>query len=205
MMRLICHDEVSPDGIVASAIRRIAEGRRVTDERMPNQIIDDMAAARAMQTDAQVLAELVAIPPLADEADPCWHDHEYWHQVVYPYLALWNLAAERRLRDAIPLILDRACIGDPGEIMRNLCHKVEAIVKPDWSALTTVCIAALSSSRPGTRYWAAFELGRLRDPTVLPALERSAQDAVLAVREKASNALERLASEAWCDRARRTL
>lgn len=163
----------------------------MADDRKPYQIIDDLAAARAALSDAEVLAELASIPQLADEADPCWDDDGYWHCVAYPYLALWNVAAERRLRDAVPLILDRACFGDPGEIMRNLCHAVEAIVKLDWSALTAPCVAALESARPGTRLWAAFELGRLRDPSAIPALERAAQDAVPEVREWASSALER--------------
>ena len=147
-------------------------------ERMPYQIIDDLAAARAKLSDAEILAELATIPPLADEDDPCWDDDVYWHNVAYPYLALWNVAAERQLRAAIPLIFDRACFGDPGEIMRNLCHAVEAIVKPNWSALTDPCVAALASPRPGTRLWAAHELGRLRDPAAIPALEHTAQDAV---------------------------
>jgi HEAT repeat protein len=163
----------------------------MTDGRMPYQIIDDLTVARAQLSDAEVLAELSAIPPLADEDDPCWNDDGYWHRVAYPYLALWNVAAERQLRAAIPLILDRACFGDPGEIMRNLCHAVEAIVKPEWSALTAPCVAALGSPRPGTRFWAAFELGRLRDPAAVPALERAAQDAVPEVREEAASALER--------------
>ena len=161
------------------------------DERKPYQIIDDLAAARVELSDDEVLAELAAIPPLADEADPCWNDDAYWHRVAYPYLALWNVAAVRKLRAAVPLILDRACFGDPGEIMRNLCHAVEAIVWPDWSALTVPCVAALASSRPGTRLWAAHELGRLRDPAAIPALERAAQDPVAEVREGAASALER--------------
>jgi HEAT repeat protein len=163
----------------------------MADGRMPYQIIDDLAAARARLSDAQVLAELAAIPPLADEDDPCWSDDGYWHRVAYPYLALWNVAAARQLRAAVPLILDRACSGDPGEIMRNLCHAVEAIVTPDWSALTDACVAALASCRTGTRLWAAHELGRLRDPAAIPALERAALDAVPEVREWAASALER--------------
>lgn len=162
----------------------------MTDERMPYQIIDDMTVARAKLSDAEVVAELAAIPPLADEDEPCWDDDSYWHRVAYPYLALWNVAAERRLRAAIPLILDRACFGDPGEIMRNLCHAVEAIVNPDWSALTAQCVTALASPRPGTRLWAARQLGRLRDPAAIPALERAAQDAVPWVREWAASALK---------------
>jgi hypothetical protein len=163
----------------------------MADERMPYQIIDELSAARAQLSDAQILAELAAIPPLADEDTPCWNDDTYWHHVVYPYLALWNVVSERQLRAAVPLILDRACFGDPGEIMRNLCHAVEGIVKPDWSALTAPCIAALASPRPGTRLWAAHELGRLRDVAAIPALERAAQDVVPEVREWATSALER--------------
>jgi len=108
----------------------------MAEERMPYQIIDEMAAAHARLSNGEVLKEFVAIPPLADEDDPCWNSDEYWHKVAYPYLALWNIAAERQLRAAIPLMLERACFGDPGEIMRNLCHALEAIVKPDWFELT---------------------------------------------------------------------
>src|SRR5687768_520065 len=163
----------------------------MSDERMRYQIIEDLAAARRRQSDADVLAELSAIPPLADENDLCWNDDGYWLQVANPYLAFWNIIAERRLRAAIPLILDRACFGDPGEIMRGLCHALEAIVDPDWSALTEFCVAALASPRPGTRLWAAFELNRLRDPIAIPALEHAAQDDVPEVREEAASALER--------------
>lgn len=163
----------------------------MTDPRMPYQIINDMVTARASLTDAEVLAELASVPPLADENDPCWQDDAYWHHVAYPYLALWDVAAERRLQDAIPLILDRACFGDPGEIMRNLCHAVEAIVEPAWSTLAPLCIAALRSPRPGTRLWAAHELGRLRDPAAIPALEHATNDEVPWVRKWATSALAR--------------
>ena len=163
----------------------------MADDRMPYQIIADLVAIRAQRSDDEVLAELAAIPPLADESDSCWQDDAYWNRVAYPYLALWDVAAERHLRAAIPLILDRACLGDPGEIMRNLCHAIEAIVKPDWSVLTAPCVAALMSSRPGTRLWAAHELGRLRDLAAIPALERAAEDEVPEVREWAASALER--------------
>jgi HEAT repeat protein len=88
------------------------------------------------------------------------------------------------------LILDRACFGDPGEIMRNLCHAVEAIVNPEWSKLIEPCVAALKSSRPGTRLWAAHVLQRLRDPSALPALQAAAQDKIKAVRERVEAAIK---------------
>jgi hypothetical protein len=162
----------------------------MADDRMPHQIIDDMTAARERLCDADVLEELRAIPPLADESDPCWAIDDYWQKVAYPYLALWNIAAQRRLRLAIPLILGRACFGDPGEIMRNLCHALEAIAKPNWSELTQPCVAALSSPWAGTRLWAAHELQRLRDPVAIPALEQAAKDQVAWVREWIDAALQ---------------
>src|SRR5262249_12316753 len=162
----------------------------MADERMPYQIIDDMTMARQRLSDQEVLTELNAIPPLADEDDPCWGNDEYWQQVAYPYLALWNIAAERRLQAAIPLMLDRACFGDPGEIMRNLCHALEAIVNPHWAELTGPCVAALKSPRAGTRLWAAHELQRLRDPSALPALLAAQHDTIKWVREWVQTAIE---------------
>ena len=161
----------------------------MSDERMPYQIIEDMTTARRHLSDKEILSELATVPPLADEGDVCWRNNHYWHEVAYPYLALWNIAAERRLQDAIPLILDRACFGDPGEIMRNLCHALEAIVKPEWSKLAMPCVAALTSARPGTRLWAAHELQRLRDPSALPALEAAAHDNIEWVREWVEGAI----------------
>jgi hypothetical protein len=38
--------------------------------------------------DAEALAEVAAVPPLADETDPCWNDDGYWQRVAYPYFAL---------------------------------------------------------------------------------------------------------------------
>jgi len=155
----------------------------------PAQIIADIASGLSARSDEAILAALAVIPALADEDDPCWNTDAYWHAIAYPYLALWDIAAERRLRPAIPLILDRACFGDPGEIMRNLCHTLEAIVKPHWFELTEPCVQALQSPRAGTRLWAAHQLGRLRDPAAFPALEQAAQDVIPWVREKVASAI----------------
>jgi hypothetical protein len=163
----------------------------MADERMPYQIIDDLAATWDHLGDEDVLAKLAAIPPLADEDDDCWEKDDYWQTVAYPYLVLWKLATMRRMRAAIPLMLERACFGDPGEIMRNLCHALEAIVEPNWSELTTYCVAALESPRAGTRLWAAHELRRLRDPASLSALGRLLHDPVEWVRKWAQTAYER--------------
>jgi hypothetical protein len=166
------------------------EGIVMADGRMPYQIIDDMIAARSRLSDKKVLTELAAIPPLADEDDTCWEGEEYWHQVAYPYLALWSIAAERRLRAAIPLMLERACYGDPGEIMRNLCHALEAIVAPNCVELSEACLAAARSPRPGASLWAIFQLMRLREPRAVPLFEEALRDPAARVRDEAKKALE---------------
>lgn len=162
----------------------------MADERMPHQIIDEMAEARRALSDESILAELSTIPPLEDEDNPCWDTPEYWHRAAYPYLALCSVAAERRLRNAIPLMLERACYGDPGEIMRGLCHSLEAIVRPNYGELSEPCLAAARSPSPGARLWAIFQLMRLREAQALPIFEEALRDSAARVRDEAENALE---------------
>jgi hypothetical protein len=165
-------------------------------ERMPHEIIAALVAARASRTGKEILAELAALPPLADEDDPCWAGKKYWQRVAYPYIALADVAAARRLRRAIKLLLDRACYGDPGEIMRGLRHGLEAIVTPDWSYLATVCLKAARSPRLGTRLWAIDELAILDDPRAKPVFEEAMRTAPERIREIAEIGLERLARAA---------
>ncbi len=162
----------------------------MAEARRPHEIIEEMTAARIPLSDTQILAELSALPLLADEDDPCWETKEYWHQVAYPYLALWNIAAQRRLQAAVPLILERACYGDPGEIMRGLCHALEAIVAPNYEELSEPCLIAVQSPRPGARLWAIFQLRRLREPRALPLLEKALRDPAERVRDEAKDALQ---------------
>ena len=115
-------------------------------------------------TDAEVIAALEVLPALPDESDPAWNDEAFWNAVAYRYLALANVARERRLRAALRPLLDRACFGDPGEIMRGLRHALEAIVAPEWDALTEVCVQTVRSPRLGTKLWSLEQLGVLRDP-----------------------------------------
>lgn len=160
-------------------------------EKRPHQIIAELVAAYADRSDADVLADLAAIPPLADEDDPRWRTDAYW-QVAYRYVALGDIAASRRLTDAIVLLLERASYGDPGEIMRGLRHSLEAIVNPDWSALADICLAACRSSRPGTRLWAMDQLTVLDDPRAKPVFEEALDSARPDIRSVAEIGLHRL-------------
>jgi hypothetical protein len=101
---------------------------------------------------------------LADEDDPVWDTEDYWRTTAEVYLALSDISAQRRLRPSVRLLLERACFGDPGEIMRGLGHRLEAIVAPDWICLTDICLDLAKSPRNGTRLWAIHQLAILEDP-----------------------------------------
>ncbi len=157
--------------------------------KMPYEIIQDLAIKYDKLSDAKVLDKLRAIPPLPDGDDASSWEQTFWDNVAYHYLALWRVVCVRQLRVAIPLILDRACFGDPGETMRGMCHILEGIVRPNWSELTPYCVAALKSERAGTRKWAAFQLARLRERSALSALEEAEGDPIPDVRSEIQKAI----------------
>jgi hypothetical protein len=160
---------------------------------MANGIKDiaELVADRSFHTDEEILAELKELVPLADESEACWSDEDYWNTANL-YLALANIAAARKLRPAIELLLERACYGDPNTIMRGLRHNLEAIVNPEWSYLTEVCLAATKSSRLGTRLWAIDELVLLQDPRAKSIFEEAVKNGPELLRWKGQNGLDRL-------------
>lgn len=162
----------------------------------PAQIIAGLAERYRTSSDPQLVAALGALPALRDEDDPVWDDEVYWSGVAYPFLALADVAAERRLWPAVRLLLDRACFGDPGEIMRGLRHSLEAIANPDWAELAEICIAAIATGRPGTVLWAADELAILDDPRAFPVFEKLRHSEHERIREVAERGLERLMPDA---------
>src|SRR5689334_11691973 len=101
----------------------------------PADIISEYMRQREGNSDESILAELTAIPVLPDEDDPAWDSATIWVDQAFPYLALAGLCSDRQLKPAIALLLERACYGDPGEIMRGLRHYLEAIIKPNISEL----------------------------------------------------------------------
>ncbi len=52
-------------------------------------------------------------PFLPDEGDPLWDKETTWEELMNPYFGLAEVAAERRLEEAISLLLDKASYGDP--------------------------------------------------------------------------------------------
>ena len=161
-------------------------------EKRPHELIRDLVAERASWSDAEVIAEIEQLPPLTDEGDPAWNDEGYWSDFAYRYVALNDVAAERQLRPAVRLLLERACNGDPGEMMRGLRHAWEHIFNPDWAALADVCIELSASKRPGTRLWAIDQLMILDDPRARQVFDNALHDEIGEIRRIAASGLQRL-------------
>ena len=162
----------------------------------PTEIIAGLAASYRQSSDPQVVAALGALPALRDEDDPVWEDEVYWSGVAYPYLALAQVAAERRLWPALRLLLDRASFGDPGEIMRGLRHRLEAIAGDDVDSLAAACLAAIATGRAGTVLWAAQQLLVLDDPRAFPVFEKLRHSEHARIREVAEAGIARLVPDA---------
>lgn len=157
-------------------------------EKKPWQIEKELYDERVEWPDERLLAELKGIPILPDEGDPAWND-DTWH-VAYLYSVHSDLAAARRLIAAIPLLYERACYGDPGEMMRGLRNRMEAIVDPYWAVLTKLSMQAAKYPQHGARLWAVDQLGVLRDPDAFDSLVEALSDSADLVRGAARLALE---------------
>jgi hypothetical protein len=164
----------------------------MTSEKRPYELIQDLVAERASWSDADVVAEIEQLPPLADEGDPAWDDETYWNDFAYRYVALSDVAAERQLRPAVRLLLERACRGDPGEMMRGLRHAFERIFNPEWAVLADVCIELSASKRAGTRLWATHQLMILDDPRARQVFDSALHDEIDEIRRIAAVGLQRL-------------
>lgn len=161
----------------------------------PAQTIERLKDDLRSRSDADVLQELESLPVLPAEDSDAWGADSRWWQTAERFTALADLAAERRLRAAIPLLLGRSCYGDPGEMMRGLRHALEAIVAPDYDALTPFCVDAATSPKPGARLWAVDELGVLRDRRGFSVLLRALSDSAIEVRRAACRSLSMLTRE----------
>lgn len=144
-------------------------------------------------SDDDIIAKLESVAPLLDEDDPVWDCEEYWRDTVEIYLALSDVSAKRRLRPSIRLLLERACFGDPGETMRGLRNRLEAIVSPDWTYLADICIELAASPRKGTRLWAIEQLAILEDPRAKFTFECARDSESPLISEAAISGLARLA------------
>jgi hypothetical protein len=168
--------------------------------------IERLVRERAGRSDDEILREIEAIAPLPDEDDPRWGRVDGFDD-AYRLVALLDVAATRRLRAAVPLVLHRACYGDPGEMMRGLRHSFEGIFGPDWGALAAVCVTAATCASRGGRLWAVFELGILREASTAPVVWAALTDDAALVRSHAAMAVGMLSARhpALEDESRRRL
>jgi HEAT repeat protein len=157
----------------------------------PAREIEEYSAAYRRLPDAEFLATVDALPALPDGTSREWDRDEPW-RLAYRYLALTDVAAERRLRAAVVPLLERACYGDPGEMMRGLRHAFEDIAKPDWAFLAEAYSTAARSARPGARLWSVEGLGVLSDPGTLPVVAAALADPAWEVRRAACRAMARI-------------
>ncbi|MGB7157844.1 MAG: hypothetical protein WBD40_07245 [Tepidisphaeraceae bacterium] len=164
----------------------------MADVEQPAKIIERLAAAYDAARDDEVLAAIASLPSLADETDARWDSDEYWRASAYPFLALAEVASKRRLKPAVRLLLERACYGDPGEIMRGMRHTFEAIYNPDWTSLADEYLALARAERLGTRLWAIDGLTVVEDARAVPVFETSVREDPEEIRWRAEIGLERL-------------
>jgi hypothetical protein len=156
------------------------------------EIIDRLVAEWESATDEEVLAGIRVLPPLADEEDECWNTDNYYVSALFPFLAFAGVAAKRRLRPAVRLLLERASYGDPGETMRGMRHSFEAIFNPDWESLGDEYLALARSERLGTRLWAIDCLVVLDDSRAVPVFELSVDEDPEEIRHLAEMGLKRI-------------
>lgn len=165
------------------------------DSQNPAAIIEREFERRRAYTDEQILADLEALPVLPDE-DNCCTDED--QKNIWLYIALADQAQKRRLRAAVPLILERASYGDPMETMRGMDHWLWGIVRREWgeghdeAALIDPLIEATKSPHRGARLWAATQLSYLYSSYGEPgrqAIESLLNDPAELVREQARRSL----------------
>ncbi len=178
----------------------------MAEEQMPCEIIDDMVDARAKRSDRALLTELAALAALPhDDDDPIWNDanSQAW-QNLYLYRALCEVLSnrKRKLKKAIPLLLDRACSGDPGEVMRNLPDFLWVIADHDRTFLIETYLSHANSSRAGARLYAIDGLGQFRrfDSAQLDEATMESIDSALKRALKDDDRFVRMRADTWLSR-----
>jgi hypothetical protein len=162
--------------------------------KAPHEEISALAEELRGLSDEQLLLELRRLPVLPDELAEDWRSDETWG-VARRYVALGDVAAERKLRSAVRLLLERASYGDRGEMMRGLRHVLEAIATPDWSFLAKAYVDALSLPHRGARLWAVAGLGVLRDASTMPVLLQALRDPAVEVGKEACQAIRMMCQD----------
>ncbi len=184
------------DGGSIGRVRRCIQFGNMADVKSINDLVGPHEQHLKNLSDDQLIDTLRSFEPLADESDPAWHEEPIkLFDSAGLFVALADQVAERRLLDGIGLLLERACFGDPGEMMRSLRHALEAACNGDWDRLTEICVEKATSDRPGTRLWAVSQLAILRDPAAVGAIRAGLSDSEADVRLESIHAVSMLAQQ----------
>jgi hypothetical protein len=129
-------------------------------------------------------------------------DSPFWDDLL-EYRELCEVVAIRKIKQAIPLLLERACCGDPGEVMRGLPDYLWATASPDLDFLVGTYLTSTRSFWAGARLYSIDGLGQLRRfhsgefdsskvPTIDSALEIALTDSDRIIRMRASTWMYRM-------------
>ncbi|WP_338874935.1 hypothetical protein WBJ53_04875 [Spirosoma sp. SC4-14] len=150
--------------------------QNIWDEENWPQITKQIHLERESWTVSQVINELLALPPMPDEDDNLWDYTKTWYEAEV-FLADVNYAARHHLESVIPILYQKACYGDPGEILRGVFkNSVYDIASRDEEKVIHYAVQAYKSIRNGTRYWAVYSLSFFKD---LPQAHSILVDALL--------------------------
>jgi hypothetical protein len=151
---------------------------KMIEAKPPYQTINDLVQMRKKWSNEQILTELASLEPLPDEfaeneegfkIDSEWDNEETCEKALnlaYLFVAHCDIAVYRQIELSVPLLLERACYGEVGELLRGIDKAFYHIVNQDLNKLSRYCIAAFSSPRKGTRMWAVRTLFWMRKDNI---------------------------------------
>lgn len=141
---------------------RVSLERKVDEPSSPLDIYDNLGARYRNESDGAIVAELRLIAPLPHEEDPRWlsdwRTEPIWG-LAYRFNVLVGEVCRRKLKEALSLVLERVCCGDPGEMYRNTPDIICDTAGEDWEFVLDLCNRAVSWPQSGARLWAVETLG----------------------------------------------
>jgi hypothetical protein len=150
-------------------------------------------AELATLTNEDELLEVVAeLPEMPDEMDPRWDDDDTLSALAR-LLVCADMIGERGWKRCMVPVFEKAELGDTYDLSQEIRHGPEKAFADDYEAMAELLIPLVVHRRPGTRYWAARELGILRELVALPALITALNDTVTMVAEEAHDSIGMLA------------
>lgn len=154
----------SPDlssGAEPSLPYRLSAAARAAFERVRREHTDELDQLEALEAQIigwpvdSILAELRAMPTLPFEADVPAENLTAVGELYDLFRCLAGAAALHRMREAVPLLLDRICYSEPGEYFRSYIPSwIAGAAGNDCGYLVGCCVKAIQSGKRGSIHWA---------------------------------------------------